>query len=378
MHILIAPNAFKNSLDAGSVATAISEGLKQSNLKYTAHCFPVGDGGDGTGALILQHLNGSVIKTEVKDPLGRKISSSFGLIDDGKTAVIEMADASGIRLLKANELDVLQATSFGTGELIKQALDKNVNKLLLCIGGSATIDGAVGILQALGFRFLDTRKKELINIPGSLVELDTIDSSEVDKRILPVELIILCDVENKLLGKEGAAAVFGPQKGATPGDIKNLEASLSKLKDAALRQTGKDMSLVKHGGAAGGVAAGLSALLNAQPVNGIDYFLSLTGFEMELKKANLVITGEGSIDRQTLQGKGPFGVAQRARKRGIPVIGLAGKIPLETSADLQKYFDVLLSINHEAMELSEALQHTHKNLIRTARAIGDMLALLKN
>jgi len=255
MHILIAPNAFKNSLDAGRVAAAIDDGLKQSNLKCTTHCFPVGDGGDGTGALLLQRLKGTMVKAEVRDPLGKKISSSFGLIDDGKTAVIEMADASGIRLLKENELDVLHATSFGTGELIKQALDKNVNKILICIGGSATIDGGVGVLQALGFRFLDGDKKELKNIPETLVELDTIDSSGVDKRIMQVEQIILCDVENKLLGKEGAAAVFGPQKGASPGDIKKLETSLSKLKDVVLRQTGKDMSLITHGGAAGGVAA---------------------------------------------------------------------------------------------------------------------------
>jgi glycerate kinase len=377
MHILIAPNAFKNSLDAGSVAAAISEGLRQSNLNCTTKSFPVGDGGDGTGELIIQHCDGTILNAEVRDPLGRKIHSSFGLIDNGKTAVIEMADASGLRLLKETELDPLHATSSGTGELIKHALDNNINKIILCIGGSATVDGSTGILQALGFRFLNKKGNDLTSIPEELTELDTIDLSPVDKRIMNCELVVLCDVENVLLGKKGAAPVFGPQKGASPADIKKLEASLSKLKDVILKQTGKDISLIKHGGAAGGVAAGLAGLLNAQLVNGIDYFLSQTGFDKELGKADLVITGEGSIDIQTLQGKGPFGVAQGAKKKGIPVIGVAGKIPLEPSVDLQKYFDVLLSINHEAMELSEALQHTRSNLIRTAKAIGDMLALLK-
>ena len=210
------------------------------------------------------------------------------------------------------------------------------------------------------------------------MEADTIDFSTIDPRIANCKLIILCDVENKLLGKEGAAAIFGPQKGASPADVEKLEASLSNLKEVILKQFGQDISAIKHGGAAGGVAAALSALLNAQLVNGIDYFLSLTGFESVLENTDLVITGEGSIDEQTLQGKGPFGVAKKAKDKKLPVIGLAGKIPLESSTDLQKYFDVLLSINHQAMDLSEALLHTHPNLVRTARAIGNILALEKN
>jgi glycerate kinase len=313
----------------------------------------------------------------VHDPLKRKISSSFGLIEDGKTAVIEMASASGLHLLQKNELHPLQASSFGTGELIKAALNKKVSRIFLCVGGSATIDGGAGLLQALGFRFLDKHKKELNNLPESLAELDTIDSSGINERIMHCRLSVLCDVENVLLGKEGAAEIFGPQKGASPADVKKLEASLSKLRDAILQQTGKNISRIKHGGAAGGVAAGLFALLNAELVNGIDQFLLLTGFDKVLEKADLLITGEGSIDDQTLQGKGAFGVAKKAKEKGIPVIGLAGKVPLETSKTLQQYFDVLLSINHGPMELSEAIQQTDKNLVRTAKIIGDLLALIK-
>ena len=279
MQILIAPNAFKNSLSAADAATAIKEGLLKSDLDCNCICFAVGDGGDGTAELIIQHCKGAVFNTEVNDPLGRKINAEFGLIDNYKTAVIEMANASGLRLLQAKEYDPLHSSSFGTGELLKHALDKKVNKIVLCIGGSATVDGAAGILQALGIRFLNKYGDELNNLPERMNELETIDLSGLDKRILSCKLVVLCDVENVLLGKEGAANVFGPQKGAGLADIIKLEVALTRLRDIVLQQTGKDISTLKHGGAAGGVAASLSALLNAELVNGIENFLSLTGFE---------------------------------------------------------------------------------------------------
>ena len=350
------------------------QGLEESKLQCTVDCFPVGDGGDGTAELILKYHNGSTISATVHDPLMRKISSSFGLMEEGKTAVIEMANASGLRLLRSNELDPLHTSSFGTGELIENALDRGVNKIIMCIGGSATVDGAVGLLQALGFRFLDKDGKELTNMPETLVNLEIIDFAGVDKRIKQCKIIVLCDVENVLLGKEGAAAVFGPQKGADPDDVKKLEASLTKLSNIIFKQTGKNISTIKSGGAAGGMAAGLAAFLNADLVNGIDYFLSLTKFDEALEGKDLVITGEGSIDMQTLHGKGPFGVARRAKQKGIPVIGLAGKIPVERIVSLEQYFDVLLSINNDETELSYALSQTKQNLKRTSKNIGDLLA----
>ena len=374
MRILVAPNAFKNSLAAADVAEAIRAGLEESKLQCTVDCFPVGDGGDGTAELILEYYNGSTISATVHDPLMRKISSSFGLMEEGKTAVIEMANASGLRLLRSDELDPLHTSSFGTGELIKNALDRGVNKIIMCIGGSATVDGAVGLLQALGFRFLDKEGKELINMPETLVNLERIDLSIVDERIKQCKVVVLCDVENVLLGKEGAAAVFGPQKGAGPDDVEKLEASLTKLGNIIFKQTGKNITTIKSGGAAGGMAAGLAAFLNADLVNGIDYFLSLTKFDEALESKDLVITGEGSIDMQTLHGKGPFGVARRAKQKGLPVIGLAGKIPVERVVALEQYFDVLLSINIEETELSYALLQTKQNLKRTSKNIGDLLA----
>jgi len=374
MRILVAPNAFKNSLAAADVAEAIKEGLKESKLQCVIDCFPVGDGGDGTAELILNYYNGNTISATVHDPLMRKISSSFGLIKEGKTAVIEMANASGLRLLQLNELDPLHTSSFGTGELIIEALNRGVNKIIMCIGGSATVDGAAGSLKALGFRFLDKYGKELINTPATLIDLETIDFSGMDERIKQCKIIVLCDVENVLLGKEGAAAVFGPQKGASPGDVKKLEASLTKLSNIIFKQTGKNISTIKSGGAAGGMAAGLAAFLNADLVNGIDYFLELTMFDAALEEKDVVITGEGSIDIQTLHGKGPFGVAKRAKEKGIPVIGLAGKIPAERIEPLERYFDVLLSINDKEAELSYALSQTGQNLKTTSKNIGDLLA----
>jgi glycerate 2-kinase len=378
MRIVIAPNAFKNSLDAAGVADAIKMGLEQSHLKCTLQCFPVGDGGDGTAELLINHLNGEIISAEVHDPLGRKISSSFGLIDEGRTAVIEMANASGLRLLQANELDPLHANSYGTGELMMEALNKGVDKIILCIGGSATVDGAAGLLQAVGFGFLGRNGQALTGIPESLVELDTIDFSKVDERIHDCKITVLCDVENKLLGSEGAANVFGPQKGAGADDVIKLESSLAKLREVVLQQTGKDMAEIKHGGASGGMAAGLAALLDVELVNGIDYFLSVTNFDKALENADLVITGEGCIDIQTLQGKGPLGVARKAKGMGIAVIGLAGKVPLEPIGELNDYFDVLMSINHEPMEVSLAMLQTRGNLVRTARAVGNLLSYATN
>src|SRR6266480_8115392 len=250
MHILIAPNAFKNSLDAEEAAHAIGEGLMESRLKCTCEYFPIGDGGDGTAELIIKKCGGSLVAAAVPDPLGRMKNASFGLIDEGKTAVIEMADASGLRLLGKDELDPLHASSAGTGELIKLALDKNVRKVIIAMGGSATVDGGSGILTALGIRFLNKEGFPLGRLPEDLVNLAKIDRSGLDKRSFNAEMVVLCDVNNKLLGEEGAAAVFGPQKGASPEEVKKLESSLVRFADVALKETGTNMAAVEYGGTA--------------------------------------------------------------------------------------------------------------------------------
>ncbi len=375
MHILLSPNAFKHSLSATDAAEAIRRGLTDSGLPCSIECFPIGDGGDGTGDLLIRRMQGKIRETVAHDPLNRKIKAGIGLIDEGKTAVIEMADISGLRLLAPGEADPLRANSFGTGELIRFALDQSVSKIILCIGGSATVDGGSGLLRGLGARFLDARQSELTELPAQLSRLDSIDLHGLDARVFNTEFTVLCDVDNPLTGVDGAAPVFGPQKGATPEMVEELESLLEIMAATVQRQTGIDMRSLRHGGAAGGVAAALAVFLNARLVPGIDEFLDLTGFDQSLSLADLLITGEGSIDKQTLDGKGPFGVARRAKRRKLPVIGVAGKIPTEPDRDLSGYFNVLLAIGHGPETVAEALRHTAENLRYAGEQIGHLLMI---
>ena len=377
MHILIAPNAFKNSLTATEAARAIELGLQRSNLDCTTECFGIGDGGDGTGDLLIAKHHGSRVTFQVADALGRQVIADFGLIDNGKTAVIEMANASGLRLLQTGELQPLMATSFGTGQLMGHALERGVSKIIVTLGGSATVDGGSGILKALGVEFLDHEGKELSNLPQDLVHLSGIDTTHLNERLLQTELVVMCDVSNTLLGDQGCAVIFAPQKGASPADVMMLEKSLFRLAAVIKTQLGIAIDQVLMGGSAGGSAAGLYGVLNAKLVNGIDYFLDNTGFNQSLEKADLLITGEGSIDHQTLQGKAPFGAAIRAKQKGIPVIALAGKVPPLPDEALHRIFDVLLPITSEPLPLEKALKSTFTNLKRTAFELGNLLALRK-
>jgi glycerate 2-kinase len=373
MRILIAPNAFKNSLDAGSAAEAIRKGLLKSG--HLCECFPVGDGGDGTSELLIKKLKGAAISVPVQDPLGRGIEANFGWIASEATAVIEMAQASGLRLLATDEHNPMQASSCGTGQLIRYALDKGARKILLAVGGTATVDGGSGILAALGAQFLDANGDQLPLAPKCLANLHRIDCSGLDPRLAACEIIILSDVRNRLLGTTGGVRVYGPQKGATETTLTLLEAALSRFRQVALDAGQMDMDSIERGGAAGGAVAGLCAFLKARAVDGIDYFLDATKFDESLAPAQLVITGEGSLDDQTLEGKAPLGVALRAHRLGIPVIGLAGKIPGTQLPALEPYFTALFSIAAGPGNLEESLLCTAANLERTANAIGHVLTL---
>ncbi len=373
MNILIAPNAFKNALSAGEVALALQEGILQSGFKGIVQCCPVGDGGDGTGALLRQYFNAGITNCNTIDALGRPVEAALGVIDHTNTAIIELADASGLRLLKPAEYDPLKANTIGTGILLKAALNKAVSKIILCIGGSATVDGGTGILKELGVVFRDKKGNEIVDLPAGLIELDSIDNSKLTNKLQATEIIILCDVNNKLLGARGAAAVFAPQKGATAADVKFLEKCLTRLDEVVYKTTGKRMSEMPYSGAAGGVAAALGAFGKAEAVAGINYFLEAIHFEEQLKHTDLVITGEGAIDHQTLEGKAPFGVAQMAKRFNMPVIAVAGKIQDEEDATLNKYFDELICINQPNTPLPEALKNTYKNLVRTGTAIGSRI-----
>jgi glycerate 2-kinase len=383
MHILIAPNAFKNSLSATEAAQAIQRGFETRALPrthdhppLTTECFPVGDGGDGTGDLLIERLGGQRIAAQVRDPFGRPISTWWGLAGNGRTAIIEMANASGLRLMDRNELDPLKASSIGTGDLILAALDRNVERIILGMGGSATVDGGTGILQALGVKFFNADGQLLKNLPEDLTDLAAMDMDDFDPRLGKVELTVLCDVANPLTGPQGAAAIFGPQKGASEQDVQKLDACLQQLARVIHTQTGKVLSTLPRAGTAGGAAGGLYGVLGARLVSGIDYFLEITGFEAALDRCDWVITGEGSIDEQTLQGKAPHGVATCAKKKGKPVIALAGKVPLHEIPQLKEYFDVLLPISHGPVDLPYALRNTAPDLERTAAQLGNLLILI--
>ena len=373
MHILVAPNAFKNSLAAEEVALALQTGIKKAESKTEVTVCPVGDGGDGTGQLLVRHLDAEKISVETVDALDRKITACIGFIDNEQTAIIELADASGLRLLKKNEFNPLHANTYGTGLLIKAAMGKGAKKIILCIGGSATVDGGSGLLLALGVKFLDADKKEIKDLPEGLKNIAQIDLSNLDNRLSDTEIIILCDVKNKLLGTAGAAAVFGPQKGADAEQVVYLEECLQHLSNAMNDATGMDMSNLPHSGAAGGVAAALQAVCNAKATDGISTFLELIDFDNYLEKADLVITGEGALDNQTLQGKAPYGVAVAAKNKYKKVIGIAGQIPKEDESELLTIFDDIININPPNISLEEVIAKTREHLIITGEKIAKML-----
>lgn len=373
MRILIAPNAFKNSLTADAAAAAIQRGLSRSRLIAAAECFPVGDGGDGTGDLLIDRLHGRRIPAEARDPNGRKRSTYFGLTQP-RTAIIEMANASGLRLLNPTELDPVHASSAGTGDLIRAALDHHARRIIIGMGGSATVDGGTGILRALGARFLNSHGQPLDDLPAQLPELDSIDLSDLDPRLTTIELIVLCDVTNPLIGAEGAASVYGPQKGASPAAVRQLEAGLQRLAQVITLLTGKDVATLPRTGTAGGAAAGLYGLLQANIVSGIDYFLEITDFNTALERSTYVITGEGSIDEQTLHGKAPFGVATHGKAHGLPVIALTGQLPANPTA-LKTFFNEIICINPPGLPLAEALVNTSANLEHAMQEWADRLAM---
>lgn len=375
MHIIIAPNAFKDSLSAKEAANCIAAGIQQSSLSCHLTLIPIADGGDGTAGLIAQNMNSQPVSTPVHDPLGRLMVASFGWIADKKTAIIEISDASGLRLLRKDELNPLKANTMGAGELISAALDKGAQKLIIGVGGTATVDGGTGLLSALGVRFLDEEKNEIKELPSGLMQLKAIDMSGLDQRIQSCEVTVLCDVKNILLGNNGAAAIFSPQKGANKKQVILLEKCLQRLNQITEQTLKVNMASQVYGGAAGGVAAGMGVFLSAKLISGIEFFLDAVNFNQALEQADIVITAEGSLDAQTMEGKGPYGVACRAKNKKIPVIGLAGQIPLSTDSKLHTYFDVILPIGHAPCSAHEAIANTQADLMRTSYELGNLLAL---
>ncbi|MDF9796140.1 glycerate kinase [Catalinimonas alkaloidigena] len=372
MKVLIAPNAFKNSLDAVKSAEAIAKGLNNSKLEVECLQQPIADGGDGMLTVMLSQEGGEIRQAEVDDPLGRKVVASFGLIHDGKTAVIEMAEASGIRLLKQEELNPMKTSSVGTGQLMKAALDAGVKEIVIGLGGSATVDLGLGMAQALGVKMYDASGNSIPEGGAGVQALHEVDLKGVDSRLAGVKIVVTCDVTNKLLE---APSVFGPQKGADESMVKTLEEQFERVAYLLEKQIGRNFMFAESTGAAGGLGAALYGFFDAELVDGTNYLLSRTGFHQDLKNADLVITAEGALDKQTQAGKGPYYVASQAKTYKKPVIMLAGSLPKNYRSKDYEVYDAVFPIGPRPQLLDEALAHTAENLERTACQLGNLLAL---
>jgi len=328
MKILLATNYLKGSLSAIEAANTIEKAALTVDKELEIKKLPIADGGDGTLDAIKLYTDFEEKISQVSDPLDRKISAKWLIIDynEEKTAVIESAQACGLSLLKPNEYNPLKTTTFGVGELINQAAENDCKKIIITIGGSSTNDGGAGILQALGIKLLDKNKNQIPQGAEGLKNLESIDISGLNPKLKDVKILVACDVKNPLCGKNGASFVYAPQKGANPEQVKILDKNLSKFADLTAKTTGHDYRNVQGTGAAGGISFALKSFLNAELISGFRFIADISRLEEKIKNSDFVITTEGRIDSQTLEGKAPFQVAQLAKKNNIPTFLITGSV----------------------------------------------------
>ncbi|MTI60041.1 MAG: glycerate kinase [Firmicutes bacterium] len=355
MKVMIAPDSFKGSLTALEVANHIKKGILKVFPNAEVLNVPMADGGEGTVQSLVDATDGEIIVKDVTGPLGDKVAASFGILGNGKTAVIEMATASGLPLVPEDKADPSITTTYGTGELIKHALDQGIKELIIGIGGSATNDAGVGMAQALGASFRDEDGLEIDFGGGELDKIKEIDLSNLDKRIKEININVACDVTNPLYGPEGAAYIYGPQKGADQKMVELLDKNLRYFAEVVKKSLNIDLQSIPGAGAAGGLGAGLFAFLKAELKSGVDIVLEANKFEEKLSGVNLVITGEGKIDGQTVQGKTPVGVAKKAKEKNIPVIAVAGMVAESAEEVYQAGIDTCFSITQQPLTLEEAM-----------------------
>jgi glycerate 2-kinase len=358
MRIVIAPDSFKGSLSSHEVAKAIQKGIKNADADIETILVPMADGGEGTVQSLIDAKGGEIIELTVHDPLFREINSFYGILADGVTAVIEMAAASGLTLLTSAERNPLITTTYGTGEMIKDALNRGCVNFIIGLGGSATNDGGCGMAQALGVRLLDENENDIGFGGGMLSKLYSIDVSGLDKRISGSDFIAACDVQNTLCGEKGASAVYGRQKGAGEDDIILLDEGLAHFARIVNQQLKVDIINTPGSGAAGGLGAGVLVFLKASIKKGIEVITQASNFSEIIKKSDLVITGEGMIDFQTAFGKTPFGVAQIAKQYNIPVIAIAGTLGENYQCLYDNGFDGIFSLVSKPMTLNEAMSNS--------------------
>lgn len=373
MKIVIAPDSFKESLTAMEVANFIEKGFKEVIPSVQCVKIPMADGGEGTVQSIIDATGGQIVKTVVSDPLGRHVKSFWGLSGDNQTAVIEMAAASGLHLVVPEKRNPLVTSSYGTGELIKAALDRDVKHIILGIGGSATNDAGCGMLQALGAKLLDKDGQSISSGGGAIKELAEIDLSELDPRLKQITFDVACDVDNPFCGPKGASAIFGPQKGATPEMVDFLDANLNHFANLVKNTTGIEILDIPGAGAAGGLGGSLVGFCGATLKAGVDIVIEAVGLDAAMQGADLVITGEGRIDSQTIHGKTPIGVAKVAKKQGIPVIGIAGSLSYDCDVVREHGIDCVFSVVPRAVSLEIALQEADINIQMCARNIAALL-----
>lgn len=364
MNILVAPNSMKGSLNAFDFANTIEAALLHSGLICSIKKIPVADGGDFTGEILRQAIDAEPINLQVTGPLSDPVNATYWI--SGKKAIIEMAEASGMKQVKTERLNPLKATSFGTGQLILDAKDKGCNEIWLAIGGSATVDGGMGMLEALGFCFIDNNGEILKGNGENLIKINRLIKAGSHKNI---SFKIICDVDNPLLGGNGAAAVFGPQKGATPEMVKKLERGLKHWNEFLFRETGKYLTDIKGSGAAGGIAVPLLAFYNTAMEEGASFVLDKLNFEEHIRWADIVITGEGKIDSQTNNLKAPFVVAQLAGKHQKPVYAFTG---IEEKISPNPFAAIYSLVDHSVTQ-KEALENTVKLLFKKVLNFSESL-----
>ena len=360
--IIIIPDSFKGSASSMEVCDCIERGVLKVFKNAIIKKIPVADGGEGTVDSILYAAGGNIKKIQVKNPLGEIVEAKYGIISEEK-AVIEMAEASGITLVDDNGRDPLKYSTYGTGELIKDALNNNIKEILIGIGGSATNDCGIGMANALGYRFLDKDNNELEAIAENMIKVADIDDSNVDKRIFDIKINVACDVKNPLYGENGATAIYGKQKGVTEESFHILDDGLKNIARIVKQKFNKEIDYIEGAGAAGGLGGGLVAFCNAQLKSGIDAVLDIIDFEEQIKDASLIITGEGAIDGQTKKGKVPVGVARRASN--TPVIAIVGDIRDGAEAVYDMGILSIMPALKRAMPLEEAIKNS-KILIEDA------------
>lgn len=375
MNIVIAPDSFKESLTALEVAVAIKTGFERIFPNAEYQLVPMADGGEGTVQSLADATQGSLQKIAVIAPLANTVEAFWGLSGDKQTAFIEMAAASGLHLVAPEQRNPLVTTSYGTGELIKAALDRGVKKIILGIGGSATNDGGVGMLQVLGIRFLNAQQQEIGFGGEQLAFISQIDLSALDPRLAQVEIEVACDVNNPLCGEYGASAIFGPQKGATAAMVEQLDKALAHFAQVVKSQLGKEIALHAGAGAAGGMGAGLLLLPNVRLKSGVQIVMEATHLQDKISQADLVITGEGRMDAQSIAGKTPIGVARLAKELNKPVIAIVGSLREDYSVVYQHGIHAVFPIIRQLSSLDELLKQGKENLISTAENVARVIKL---